>query len=70
MGGREPQSVQSLPYSHDEYSPPGPPSSQSPSLAYRHVSLHAEPDDDDVLMDPELPAAGAAAGAMLSAVHG
>ena len=35
---RLPQSVQSVPRVHDEYSDPEPPSSQSPSDAYEHVS--------------------------------
>ena len=37
---RGPQSTQSVPREHEEYSAPGPPSSQSPSLLYRHVLLH------------------------------
>ena len=32
-GVRGPQSTQSVPYEHEVYSVPGPPSSQSPSLA-------------------------------------
>jgi len=37
---RVPQSVQSVHGVHTEYSWPLPPSSQSPSEAYRHVSTH------------------------------
>ena len=37
---RGPQSVQSSHGLHVEYSPPSPPSSQSPSAAYTHVSKH------------------------------
>ena len=45
---RVPQSLQSSPKEHIEYSDPGPPSSQSPSLAIEHVSEHAvEPDGED-----------------------
>jgi hypothetical protein len=38
---RMPQSVQSVPMVQDEYSVPGPPSSQSPSEAHSHVSVQA-----------------------------
>ena len=37
---RWPQSVQSVPSEHDDHSVPGPPSSQSPSNAQLHVSVH------------------------------
>eukprot|EP00966_Prymnesium_polylepis_P096184 2228742-Prymnesium_polylepis.2 len=40
---REPQSVQSEPAPHDVNSAPTPPSSQSPSDAYVHVSEHTAP---------------------------
>ena len=39
---RMPQSVQSVPMAQDEYSVPGPPSSQSPSEAHSHVSVQAD----------------------------
>jgi len=44
-GGAErgPQSVQSVPYTQFMNSAPGPPSSQSLSLAKKHVSVHAPP---------------------------
>jgi len=44
-GGTErgPQSVQSVPYTQFMNSAPGPPSSQSLSLAKKHVSVHAPP---------------------------
>ena len=38
---RAPQSVQSVPREQSVYSAPGPPSSQPPSLAYRHVSVQS-----------------------------
>ena len=54
-GARGPQSVQSVPNGQKEYAAPTPPSSQSPSVAKLHASLHpATADGDEV---------GAAAGA-------
>ena len=36
------QSVQSVPKEHELNSAPGPPSSQTPSEAYQHVSVHVD----------------------------
>ena len=49
------QSVQSEPRAHDENSAPGPPSSQSPSAEWLHVSMHVPDDEGAVTGDGGVP---------------